>query len=112
MNGCKLLLASAVGDRDGVTLELAVKAIEQIAEVFVDTEKGAPPGHFLHRAPGGAGSRRIAALRKRRSACEARVMGRETCRHNTAQPSRCLPAILAALNEYLGEIGLWRRSSR
>ncbi|WP_289563540.1 hypothetical protein [Cellulomonas cellasea] len=37
MNKYKLLIVSAVGDRDGMALELAdVESGEQVAEVFVD----------------------------------------------------------------------------
>jgi hypothetical protein len=36
MNGYKLLLVSAVGQRDGMALELATDAGEQVAEVFED----------------------------------------------------------------------------
>lgn len=40
MKGYKLLLVSAVGDRDGMALELAEKSGEQVAEVFVDESTG------------------------------------------------------------------------
>ncbi|MGC4173857.1 hypothetical protein [Demequina sp.] len=36
MNGYKLLLASAVGERDGMAVELAVESGERLAEVFED----------------------------------------------------------------------------
>jgi predicted regulator of amino acid metabolism with ACT domain len=36
MNGYKLLLVSAVGQRDGMAIELATEAGERIAEVFED----------------------------------------------------------------------------
>ena len=36
LNGYKLILVSAVGDRDGIALELAADSGEQIAEVFED----------------------------------------------------------------------------
>lgn len=36
MDGYKLLLVSAVGERDGMSLELARESGEQVAEVFED----------------------------------------------------------------------------
>ncbi len=36
MNGYKLFLVSAVGERDGMALELASESGEQVAEVFED----------------------------------------------------------------------------
>jgi hypothetical protein len=40
MNGYKLLLVSAVGERDGMALELAAETGEQVAEVFEDDLTG------------------------------------------------------------------------
>lgn len=36
MNGYRLVLVSAVGDRDGMALELDTEGGEQVAEVFED----------------------------------------------------------------------------
>lgn len=38
MNGHRLQLTSAVGERDGMALELALDSGEQVAEVFEDDE--------------------------------------------------------------------------
>lgn len=51
MSGYKLLLVSAVGDRDGMALELAAATGEQIAEVFLDDESGARTVTFFTDHP-------------------------------------------------------------
>ena len=38
VSGYKMLLVSAVGERDGMALELALESGEQVAEVFEDDE--------------------------------------------------------------------------
>jgi len=47
----KLLLVSAVGDRDGMALELATESGEQVAEVFMDDLTGARTVRFYTDHP-------------------------------------------------------------
>ena len=51
MNGYKLLLVSAVGERDGMALELSRDTGEQVAEVFEDDESRARSVTFFTDEP-------------------------------------------------------------
>ncbi len=51
MNGFRLLLVSAVGERDGMALELSRDTGEQIAEVFEDDESRARSVTFFTDEP-------------------------------------------------------------
>ncbi|MFV0459646.1 MAG: hypothetical protein ACK5MT_12850 [Actinomycetales bacterium] len=51
MNGYKLLLVSAVGERDGMALELSRDTGEQVAEVFEDDETRTRSVTFFTDAP-------------------------------------------------------------
>ncbi len=51
MNGYRLLLVSAVGERDGMALELSRETGEQIAEVFEDDESRARSVTFFTDEP-------------------------------------------------------------
>lgn len=51
MDGYRLLLVSAVGERDGMALELDTESGEQIAEVFQDESTGARTMTFYTEHP-------------------------------------------------------------
>ncbi len=52
MSTYKLLLVSAVGDRDGMAIELAIaESGEQVAEVFADSVSGSRAVSFFTSEP-------------------------------------------------------------
>lgn len=51
MNGYRLLLVSAVGERDGMALELSRENGDQVAEVFEDDETRARTVTFFTGEP-------------------------------------------------------------